>query len=216
MESGTAYLQALRCFQITRSGDQVKIARYALLLCAVFAGHVYAADPWGTTWGESFDSVKAKYPEAKVLDLSKADYCKGSKIETCQQRQVEVSRTIAGNLPARVIFIFSPEAKLASVLVSLEEPEKYTPSRLGIAYKQMQLLLEKEYGKPIGGADFALKPDPSPYNKNGLSGQAASVWHSDDSVISLDVKVIGTDSETKPARVSILFISYKPLQLIGK
>jgi hypothetical protein len=197
-------------------GEQVQIARCVLLLCAVFTGNVFAADPWGTTWGESFNSVKAKYPEAEVLDTSKADYCMGSKIESCQKRQVEVRRTIAGSLPARAIFVFTPDAKLSSVLVSLIEPEKYSPSRLGTAYIQLQNLLEMEYGKAVGANSFVVRPDPNRFNKNSMGGKANSIWHTKDSIVSLDVFAFGTDAEDKQTNTSGLFITYSPLRLIGK
>lgn len=192
----------------------MQVARYILLLCAMLMGNVSAASPWRTTWGESFNSVKAKYPEATILDMSAESFCKGSSAEACQMRQVILNRSVVGGLPARVIFGFSPEAKLKNIHVYLDEVEKYTPNRLGIAYTQLQLLLEKEYGKAVGAPAFSLRPDLR--LSKGLSGKATSIWHTDDSIISLNISVFGTDSEDTPTKSSFFYISYMPLELIGK
>ncbi len=188
----------------------------ALVLAALLAGVAHAASPWGTTWGESYDNVKARFADAEFLDTSTMEMCKGSAKNVCQQRQVILKRSVVGSIPSRVIFEFSPEAKLNSILVMVEDAHKYTPQHLGILFEQIKALLETEHGKPVGATEFTLVAVPSRAQKSNFDGRGTAAWHTEDSIVTVDLGVYGAESELTPTRTSTLFLRYGPLGLFSR
>lgn len=192
------------------------VLRLLLLFLSVF-GIAHAADPWGNTWGESFSTVRARFPEAEYLDNTTMAGCESSTAEHCLKRQVILHNQLIGNLPSRIIFGFARNAKLNSILIFLEDAGKYTPQRLGIAFDQIVSLLGSEHGEPMGKSAFTLAPSQDRFQKDLFNGSGMAVWHTKDSIISVELTVQSAASESTPTgdRRSFLYVGFKPLQLFS-
>lgn len=178
-----------------------------------FSAH--AGNPWGVSWDETFDNIKNRYPSAELLDVHGKPGCenKNSNLIICRN-QIILKQSVVG-IPAKAILGFSQENRLSSILVLIKEAGKYTPRRLGIIFDQINSLLANENGPPIGSTKFALVKKPDFLNKPWFDGSSESVWHTSDSIISVNLTVAGAESAETPSANSVLFIKYEPLQLIS-
>ena len=156
------------------------------------------------------------FSDAEVLDTSTEDFCKNSKSDACQTRQVKIRRKVAGDLPSDIIFEFSRSAELNSIIVMVAEAELYTPQHLGIIFHQIKTLITSEHGKPLGETDFSLTESPrSSSKRKWYNGHGVATWHTKDSIIKVNLSVIGAESEAMPTKGSVLYIHYLPLKLFS-
>lgn len=186
-----------------------------IFFLSIISFSAHAGNPWGVSWDEKFDDVRKRYPNAELLDAHGKPGCKNenSNLSLCKN-QIILKQSVVG-IPAKVIIGFSQENRLSSILVFIEEAGKYTPRRLGIIFDQINSLLSKENGLPLGSTKFALIKKPDFLNKPWFEGSADSVWHTSDSIISVNLGVPGTESADTPSAYSDLFIKYEKLQLIS-
>lgn len=192
--------------------EMLKIIRL-LVLFSFFSAPAHAANLWGVSWGDTFDTVKKRFPDAELLDANKYNWCQGKSHDMCRH-QVILMQEVVG-VPSKVIFMFSSDAKLNQILISVEEAQKYTPKSLGIVFEQIKAILTAENGAPIGATSFSLTSNPKPFQKAWLDGRAQAAWHTKDSIISVTLTVLGAASEDTPTNGSMLFIKYIPLRLVS-
>lgn len=164
------------------------------------ASAAQAESPWGTNWGDTFEQVSVKLPDAARTEAPLVP-CSTIANVPCGKYLLAVENYQIAGTPYSIRFSFTAAGRLAKIMLTLTEAERYSPGQAAIKYNQMRMLLTESYGTPLASTEFALIPNAGS-GKNiktpWLDGRGSSVWHTKDSLVDLQVAVIGATSADVP------------------